>query len=128
MNDKDKDMEAYQQWFENLFPDNNHENVRREAWLAACEYKQKEIDELEQRLELANKVIEKLEGCVEFYADIMSWGVIVAGEAISDKHGLSKGCFDCIIYEDCELDVGGKLARATLKEVKELMKGEKHED
>ena len=57
MNDKDK--EAFYKWFEGLFPDNNHENVRREAWLACCKYKQKEIDELNDlviAIETNNKI------------------------------------------------------------------------
>lgn len=40
------DSEAFDNWFESLFPDNNYANLRREAWLAACEYKQKEINDI----------------------------------------------------------------------------------
>jgi hypothetical protein len=53
-----KNLEAFEKWFESLFPDNNHENVRREAWQAACEYKQKEIDDLKQKLDAAEDCID----------------------------------------------------------------------
>ena len=57
----------------------------------------------------------------KFYADEKNWRDIVAEEAINDSHGLSEGCFDSIIYEDCENDIGGKRARETLLKHKELL-------
>lgn len=87
MNDKDK--EAFEKWMESedrhdgVFGNNNNftrdEWVADKAWQAACEYKQKEIDELIKQLKHEHdlykkhlKVYEdenaKLRECVEFYA------------------------------------------------------------
>ena len=45
------DNAAFDNWFESLFPDNNHANLRREAWQAACDYKQKENTDLVIKLQ-----------------------------------------------------------------------------
>ena len=86
---------------------------------AAWNIQQKKIDELEQRLELANKVVEKMERCVEFYADKSNY---VGRRAGADTFTNIKGDTDVGVDR---VGYGGKLARATLKEVKELKKGEK---
>lgn len=82
MNDKDK--EAFNQWFE-LLGETHLERVVKlnrgassKAWQDACEYKQKEIDELLKQLKHEHdlykkhlKVYEaenaKLRKCVEFF-------------------------------------------------------------
>ena len=44
MNDKDK--KAFGKWFENNWQDSDDKDVFTQAWQSACEYKQKEIDDL----------------------------------------------------------------------------------
>ena len=49
MNDKDK--EAYAIYESTIFQREGYLYIAREAWQAACEYKQKEIDELNKAVE-----------------------------------------------------------------------------
>lgn len=74
------------------------------------------------KLESENKQLrEKLNEAIkalEFYADEKNWRDIVEEESYGNNCGLERGCFDSIIYEDCENDIGGKLARTTLKAIK----------
>ena len=66
MNDKDK--EAFEEWFKNAWDmdfdgyDFRH-TIQVKAWQSACEYKQKEIDELNQKLSSVWKEAE------EFYLE-----------------------------------------------------------
>lgn len=57
MNDKDK--EAFEKWFSTWnraeFP-----SLCKEAWQAACDYKQKEIDELEAKSSVLTEALEKI--------------------------------------------------------------------
>lgn len=81
----DKDMQAFDKWHdENITnPPTLNELINR-AWIGACEYKQKEIDELLKQLKHEHdlykkhlKIYEdenaKLRECVEFYADAKNW-------------------------------------------------------
>ena len=72
MNDKDK--EAFEKWFKTWnraeFP-----SLCMETWQAACEYKQKEIDDkytedityLDEKIKKLQAENAKLRECVEFY-------------------------------------------------------------
>lgn len=48
MNDKDK--EAFEKWLKDDFDEKCHIHFMEFTWKAACEYKQKEINELEESL------------------------------------------------------------------------------
>jgi len=137
MNDKDK--EAFEKWWQQLY--DNHVEFRdwqgcdlatdgkedmRYGWQAACEYKQKEIDDLNKYVEfqanvmcdmgeiiLENKKLQsensKLRECVEFYAKTETWdadGWVVNSDIYApwDKFGVM---------------VGGKRARQVLKELED---------
>ena len=134
MNDKDK--EAFEKWFESLFPDINHENVRREAWLAACcGYKQKEIDNYKTlfeeehsfRVELFNEFKKlqaenaKLRKCVEFYADWSNWLVsnhpILEAYCAEIEEDHSEVTYQEVDGKWYECEFGGKRARQCLKEL-----------
>jgi hypothetical protein len=57
-NIKTKDKKEFDKW---LNPETKMTNKRayyEEAWMAACEYKQKEIDDLRQKLEASDAVID----------------------------------------------------------------------
>lgn len=130
MNDKDK--EAFEKWYSKetsdvLWEDSNGDEIVIKSWQAACEYKQKEIDELKNvthwTVEQDGRVtrhisiaeIEKLQAenaklreCVEFYADKKSWD---RGVCIGD------GQFEHIgDGPNCNY-FGGKRARQVLKEL-----------
>jgi hypothetical protein len=62
MNDKDK--EAFEEWFAQN-PVNKLE--AEEAWQAACEYRQKDIDGIKEKLQSENA---KLRECAEWYSNI----------------------------------------------------------
>ncbi len=103
MNDKDK--EAFEKWFY-LLGDSHLERVIKlnrgasyEAWQAACEYKQKEIDDLQKELVFVdsitvrevlntNKKLQaenaKLRECVEFYA-VNGLASITVGQSLDVK-------------------------------------------
>lgn len=105
-------------------------DVAERAWQAACEYKQKEINEIELReaktnrgfVELASKFCslrsenEKLRNCAEFYADTGSWEAVQA----SDDSTVSGVISQDDIYEpwgEQGISVGGRRAKEVLKEL-----------
>ena len=61
MNEQDK--EAFGKWFDKNWQDSDDKDVFTQAWQAACLYKQKEIDELKQKLSTVWKEAE------EFYLE-----------------------------------------------------------
>lgn len=88
-----------------------------EAWQAACEYKQEEIDaykdEINQKLQAENA---KLRYCVEFYADTVSWDAVECSDtSIVSGVILESDCYET--WEKTEISVGGKRARQVLKEL-----------
>lgn len=138
MNDKDK--EEFDKWFLEAYRYDYHKlvipesvNPQKEAWQAACEYKDKEIDDIYVGWQLALDYVnnskdeifkleaenKKLREALEFYADYQNW-------KFSDKYA-------CIIWMDHDnypshingrkingyesLFVSGKIAREALKEV-----------
>lgn len=117
MNDKDK--EAFNSWWKENMVDPNwlttdHASDVFNSWQAACDYKQKEIDELKdgsywqsdiERLEAENA---KLKECVEFYARTSSWNCY--GSIIPEDQWFVEKWFETI---------GGKRARRVLKELDE---------
>ena len=151
MNDKDK--EAFEKWWMEGFKGMSdmevikYVNVGKQTslhgWQAACEYKQKEIDELEESLatrfaksyvagkdlskiiqkNLTNEVEKlqaenaKLRECVEFYADKLNWydNTQING---SDQKAIFKDAEDCLIKSiNKHIIIGGKRARQVLKEL-----------
>ena len=80
-----------------------------------------EIKQKDSEIDDLKLAVKELGEELGFYADEKNWRDIVAEETINDKHGLSEGCFDTIIYEDCENDIGGKRAREALSKHKELL-------
>lgn len=140
---KDQDREAFEKWKENASATRDeirkfeamseHEKIQHcieLTWQAACEYKQKEINEIELReaktnrgfVELASKFCSlrtenlKLIECVEFYADTGSWDAVEA----SDTSVISGVIVDSDIYSPWEeqgISVGGKRAKEVLKEL-----------
>lgn len=109
MNDKDKD--AFDKWFIEKYRYNYNDLVipesvkpQKEAWQAACEYKQKEIDDLTGQLkscvfvyeEKVTRLLaenEKLRECVEFYANEETWfeeRIIGYPIALDDEGGLAR--------------------------------------
>lgn len=141
MNDKDK--EAFERWLESYVPYTNaiEENTMY-AWQSACEYKQKEIDELESNLAMRlaksymagkelNKVIylkeieslktenAKLRKCVEFYASPDNYFLTthqIPWVKVSQRILTDKDLSD---VESHILPVGGKRARQCLKELED---------
>ena len=111
MNNQDECEKSWEEYKDYLTSGGNFQvnrlDLHNQTFQAAWNIQQKKIDELEQRLELANKVIEKLEDCAEFYAFNSTSVWDVDGEHL--------------------LEDESETARATLKEVKELMKGGKHD-
>ena len=121
MNDKDK--VAFDIWIgiDKLY-DPWRIKLAEMSWQAACEYKQKEIDELKDQIDHQDSLIfeldqnvqvfmekskalqaenAKLRECVEFYADRTNWS------------------FDDVINESVHHGRGGKRARQVLKELDE---------
>jgi hypothetical protein len=115
--------------------DDTEIDVAERAWQAACEYKQKEIDELKngkgacptcepvaefnQKLEAENA---KLRDCIEFYADKSNWnphvcdswsGLLTAFGADNDPDN------DVEVLNNEFID--GKRARQVLKELDEKL-------
>lgn len=112
MNDKDK--EAFEKWWMEGFKGMSDIDVIKykdvgkqtslNGWQAACEYKQKEIDELIKQLKHEHdlykrhlKVYEdenaKLRECVEFYANEETWfeeRIIGYPIALDDEGGLAR--------------------------------------
>jgi hypothetical protein len=70
----------------------------------------------EENLQKAKELIKGMRDALRFYAKESNWRDIVEEETYGNNCGLERGCFDSIIYEDCENDIGGKLARKTLKD------------
>lgn len=136
MNDKDK--EAFEKWIKTSWaeidPKDYPNLLSRDAWQAACEYKQKEIDELQKELVLIDSITvrevlntnknlraenEKLRECVEFYANKLSWydNTQING---SDQKAIFKDSEDWLIKSiDKHIVIGGKRARQVLKELEE---------
>jgi len=52
-----KDKEAFENWFENNWQDSDDKDLFTEAWQSACDYKQKEIDELKNQDQIIAKEI-----------------------------------------------------------------------
>jgi hypothetical protein len=119
-----KDQKAFTQkftfWIDHYPSDRLNDwglyELMKSAWQAACEYKEKETDELLKQLKHEHdlykkhlKVYEaenaKLRECVEFYADEKHWGIGFVGEMT---------CIDPVDYKD---NRGGKRARQALKEL-----------
>lgn len=131
MNMNEKDKEAFEKWWRENMPNpdwlsSDHSTDVCKAWEAACEFKQREIDELEETalkqnqendlLWSSNKKLQaenaKLKECVKFYADYRNHGF--PGDAeISD-------------YEKDKLSFfkQGKRARQVLKELDSNQLGE----
>ena len=125
MNDKDK--KEFDKWFKNNWQDSDDKDVFTEAWQAACQFKQTEIDELEkekdylcQKMENIRTIYKnseklqaenaKLRDCVIFYAD--------------EDGQVWAACQDTDTKDTCchmvgELS-GGKRARQVLKELDEI--------
>jgi hypothetical protein len=91
-------------------------NARKSEETARMYYVE-QVNKLRTALDESIKVI-------QFYGDEKNWRDIVAEESFGTYCGLTEGCFDSIIYEDCENDIGGKTAREFLSKHKELIKGE----
>lgn len=83
-------------------------DIQNKAWEAACEYKQKEIDEL-----LAEN--DKLRECLEFYADRNSYNVNPF--EILTKYSIARLIKFDDVEEIDEVNYGGKRARQVLKEL-----------
>lgn len=128
MNDKDK--EAFNKYICShdqgilQHSDDTGIDVAERAWQAACEYKQKEVDELLENEEtLRNhmnsigyrklKKIQaenaKLRECVEFYADKNKSNSIFNPDYQNEE--------DCDFHEDTQFTHFGKYARQVLKEL-----------
>ena len=147
MNEKDK--EAFEKWWDEVpmgHKITHHPfNYTNLAWQAACEYKQKEIDELEKEQvrhidilkdELGTIIKDrewevnyltnmckklqaenaKLRECVEFYADTNNWNT-KNGECDTYIEGVITGDDLYSPWGDQGIDVGGKRAREVLKEL-----------
>ena len=149
MNDQDK--EAFDRWKNDsgilpseqlriFFEMNEQERIKfalEQAWQAACDYKQKEIDKLETDLAKANAEAEswkrhhaaldkvckvykeenaKLRECVQFYADTNNWD---AADGIHDSiiSGVITGADHYEPWEETGIAVGGKHAIECLKEL-----------
>lgn len=42
----DEDLKAFEKWFKKYWQDSDDKDLFADVWQAACEYKQKELDEL----------------------------------------------------------------------------------
>lgn len=143
MNEKDK--EAFEKWNNDssslsseqvrMFREmNEQERIKfalEQGWQAACEYKQKEIDELEKEqvrhidilkdefgtiIKSLQAENEKLRDCAKFYADTGSWYAVQA----SDYSTISGIISQYDIYEpwgEQGISVGGRRAKEVLKEL-----------
>lgn len=148
MNDKDK--EAFEKWykinFSELVKENGIGKIQNDfikAWQAACEYKQKEIDELEESLatrlaksyiagkdlskiiqkNLTNEV-KKLQAENEKLKKSLNFTIKAAEYLFKPDEKLADGLFPTsyftLSYEgDLELIEKTKLARQVLKELEE---------
>lgn len=118
-----KDKEAYAIYESTIFEREGYLYIAREAWQAACEYKQKEIDELNKAVEFFAsenthyfESLEKLQAenaklieCVKFYAD-------KEGQAWAACQGTDTKDTCCHMVAESS---GGKRARQVLKELKD---------
>lgn len=118
MNEKDK--EAYAIYENTILDKEGYLYIAKEAWQSACEYKQKEIDDLKSAFDDRVRVIQlqiedkkklqaenvKLRECVEFYADLNNHKMIYdSGDGFVNTTEIDKD--------------GGKRARQALKELEE---------
>lgn len=69
MNEKDK--EAFEEWFNCDLPElpKLHDAYERHIWQAACEYKQKEIDELKDQIDHQDSLIFELDQNVQVFME-----------------------------------------------------------
>lgn len=72
---------------------------------------ERDREELKRKLDLAVEAL-------GFYANEKNWKDLVEEEGCFDCN-MNKGVFDCIDYEDCEDELGGKRARKALEQIKE---------
>jgi hypothetical protein len=109
----DKDKEAFIEWYKNK--ESEFDNCK-EAWRAACEYKQKKLDRkyTDDVTYLDSKILnlqaenKKLRDALEFYADPRWWDYM--------KDDLEEVIFD----GGFKCKERGKRAREALKEVGEV--------
>jgi hypothetical protein len=135
MNDKDK--ESFEKWhYENIANPPTLNELINKAWIDACEYKQKEIDELKNviywTVEQNGKVtrhisiaeIEKLQAENEKLKKSLNFTIKAAEYLFKPDEKLADGLFPTsyftLSYEgDLELIEKTKLARQVLKELEE---------
>ena len=75
------------------------------------------IDRMQAKIDELEKEKKELAGALEFYASEKSWKDLVEEEGCLNC-SMSKGVLDCIDYEDCEDELGGKRARQALAKIK----------
>ena len=133
---KDKDKKAFTEYMAENLPYSYYQSYSCQdlvTWQVACEYKQKEIDELQaenenlrERIFMKSILVDslkaenaKLRECVEFYADTNNWD---AADGVHDSiiSGVITGADHYEPWGNTGIAVGGKLARQTLKELKEI--------
>jgi CRISPR/Cas system CSM-associated protein Csm4 (group 5 of RAMP superfamily) len=135
------DKEAFKKWWEGFVKKDLGLNVKaiadckvEKAWKSACEYKQKEIDELKNQDRIISKEIKtymtiaenlrtvvkinqdenmKLREVIEFYANETSWDDI-GGDCLNNE--ISGSDLEHIIGDTV---IGGKRARQVLKELED---------
>ena len=76
-----------------------------------------EVEQLKFLLSVEKAKKDSLIECLKFYGDKKHWKDLC--EEFIETGDITGGVRDCIVYDDCEKDVGGKLARQVLKEIGE---------
>ena len=116
MNDQDK--EAFEKWWDEIrLRGQSTFGIVAITWQAACEYKQKEIDRLQAKLETEKAKSLKLVEALEFYAETGNWT-----RSLEQSSALLEINDEDVSWTDTggtygEILSGGKRARQCLKEL-----------